>query len=52
MDLQRLLETLEQRREAYRRTWRRLKRSDKAIIVALVVIGVANMIIGGIMVWR
>lgn len=52
MDLRKLLEILEERQEAYRKTWRRLKRSDKAIIMALVMIGIVNVIIGSIMVWR
>jgi len=52
VDLRKLLETLEERQEAYGKTWRRLKRSDKVIIVALMMIGIANIIIGSIMVCR
>lgn len=50
MDLQKLLEILEERKEAYRKTWRRLKRSDKIIIVGLVALGLLNVLIGSAMV--
>ncbi len=50
MDLRRLLEILEERQEAYRKTWRRLKRSDKVIIIGLIALGLLNVLIGSAMV--
>jgi type II secretory pathway component PulF len=50
MDLQKLLEMLESRQEAYRKTWVRLSKPSKIIIVGLIVIGLINIMIGSVLI--
>jgi hypothetical protein len=52
MDPSDLLERLERAREAHRWTWRRMTRSDKTIVLALVLVGLANIVVGSLMIWR
>lgn len=52
MDLHKILETLEERRDAYRKTWRQLSKSDKIFVVGLIGVGIVNVIIGSIMLCR
>ena len=52
VDLRKLLEILEERRDAYRKTWRRLSRSDKIFVIALIGVGIVNVAIGSIMLWQ
>lgn len=52
MDPHKLLEILEERREAYRKTWRQLSRSDKVFVAVLIGVGIINVIIGSIMLCR
>jgi len=41
-----ILETLEKRREAYRKTWGAMKKSEKLLCVSLVIVGILNLILG------
>lgn len=52
MDPHKLLEILEERRDAYRKTWRRLSKSDKIFVVVLIGVGIVNVAIGSIMLWQ
>lgn len=46
MGLAEFVKTLEERHEAYRKTWARLSKSNKIIIIGLIVVGLINIMIG------
>jgi len=51
MGLATLVKTLEERQKAYRKIWVQLKRSDRIMIIALVIVGIINVIVGSAMLW-
>jgi hypothetical protein len=49
MGLAELVKTLEERQEAYRKTWARLSKPSKIIIIGLIVVGLINIMVGSVL---